>query len=138
MEREQIVNALVNRLRKLSITWRAEAVDTAVLGPRATTLNMCARQVELLLEELGLERRPARGSTLRPHGGSMTYRVCAFRSTSDLPCDERGPIWNVVYYDRAVIDEEPFNGTELNRVAACFVHGAAEQKRIRELSGEDR
>jgi hypothetical protein len=123
---------LAKRFRALAAEWRKEALDYGAAGGRAATLNTCARRVEMILEELSLKEVPIRGVALRPARSIEGFRACAFNRDYASVCDERGAIWDLVLYDRAIVPDEPHNATELRRLPCCFTHGAAEQRRRRE------
>lgn len=127
---------LISRLKALAATWRRDAIDFG-LGGRGTTLNACARQIELLLEELGLKSIEVKGTALRPGRGELTGRACSFQFQYSSRCDERGPVWDLVLYDRAVVEGEPHTALELGRRPCCFSHGAAEQRRRKEAETEE-
>lgn len=137
---EQRADRLGRRLRALVATWRRDAADLSATGGRMATLNMCARQVELLLEELGLKDIEIKGTALRPARGDLYGRACSFAADYSTLCDARGPVWDLVLYDRALVEGEPNNAIELGRRPCCFAHGAAEQRRRRDdlETGEDR
>jgi hypothetical protein len=56
---------LAKRLRSLVAEWRKEADTLTAVSARAT-LNMAARRVELILEDLNLKAVPIKGTALRP------------------------------------------------------------------------
>jgi hypothetical protein len=131
---------LAKRLRTLATEWRKEAAGVNSLSARAT-LNMCARRVELVLEELSLKEVPVKGTALRPARGQLVgFRACAFNRDFSSQCDENGAVWDLVLYDRAIVPDEPHNGVELRRLPCCFSHGAAEQsrRRVEDQTEEDR
>lgn len=126
---------LVSRLRGLIDAWRREANDFAASGGRRAAITACARQAEMILEELGLKDVKVKGTALRPARGPLDPldgRVCSFALDFLTPCTATGPVWDLILYDRAVIEGEPFVATEIGRKSCCFAHGAAEQRRRRE------
>jgi hypothetical protein len=130
---------LVKRLRSLVAEWRKEAADPTAGRARAT-LNMVARRVELILEDLDLQPAPVKGTALRPANDVNGHRACAFNRDFSSMCDARGAVWDLVLYDRAIVPDEPHNGIELRRLPCCFSHGAAEQsrRRLEDQTEEDR
>jgi hypothetical protein len=130
---------LVKRLRSLVAEWRKEADTLTAVSARAT-LNMAARRVELILEDLNLKAVPIKGTALRPANDVSGMRVCAFNRDFSSMCDARGAVWDLVLYDRAIVPDEPHNGIELRRLPCCFSHGAAEQsrRRLEDQTEEDR
>lgn len=134
-----IYKAFVKRVGRLASEWRKEASEPATMDTRRATLTECARKAELLLEEFGARSVEPRGSVLAPYtGNAHNGRQCAFQANFGTPCDGNGPAWQINFYDRSVIPDEPITGRIIRSTPTCFTHGAAEQSRIRQAAnGED-